>query len=146
MLNEHIMGHQLKRISNYKRGPRQVPGNDVNGYTSRTYVSPDGTFRIQIPRPDVEKDDDLIVVFDVASDAAIETEKVYREYGENFEGELVEKAKRGKKIIYKLHIEEQQYLAFLLFNVALPETNKIDLATIYRKYSISVIFYRVSQL
>lgn len=85
----------------------EVPGYEAAGYTSRTTVMPDGTFRFQIPRPDVDSED-VIVIIEATSDMAIETEELYGEHGENFKGDLVEKTKRGQKIVYELSLGDNK--------------------------------------
>lgn len=85
----------------------EVPGYDVAGYTSRANVMPDGSFRFQIPRPDVDSEE-VIVIIEATSDAAIETEELYGEHGEEFAGDLTEKTNRGQKIVYELLLGEDR--------------------------------------
>lgn len=85
----------------------EVPGYDVAGYTSRANVMPDGSFRFQIPRPDVDSEE-VIVIIEATSDAAIETEELYGEHGEKFAGDLTEKTNRGQKIVYELLLGEDR--------------------------------------
>lgn len=98
------MNSNLNELTRIK-AEAEVPGYETAGYTSRTKVRPDGSFRMHVPRPDVN-DEEVIVVFEATSDAAIETEELYGEHGEDFEGDLVEKTKRGQKIEYELNLEE----------------------------------------
>lgn len=93
--------HELTQI----KADIEVSGYDIAGYTSRTKVMPDGTFRFQIPRPDLNGEE-VIVIIEAESDAAIETEELYGEYGENFEGSLTEETDRGQKIVYKILLGE----------------------------------------
>lgn len=84
----------------------EVPGYDVAGYTSRANVLPDGSFRFQIPRPDVN-DKEIIVIIEATSSRAIETEELYGEKGEKFEGSLVDKTDKRQTIKYTFHIEDK---------------------------------------
>lgn len=81
------------------------PGYDMAGYTSRTNVKPDGSFRFQVQRPDVDNKDSVVVI-EAFSDFAIETEETYGENGEHFEGDLVKDTKKGQKIEFKLPLED----------------------------------------
>lgn len=85
----------------------EIPGYESAGMTSRANVRPDGSFRFQIPRPDVDSEE-VIVVIEATSDGAIATEELYGEHGENFAGELTAKTKRGQKIVYELLLGENR--------------------------------------
>lgn len=80
-----------------------MPGAQLNGYSSTTKVLPDGSFRFQIPRPEVEGND-VSIEIDALSDFAIDTMELYGDNGEKFEGDLVESTKKGKKIQYILPV------------------------------------------
>jgi len=83
----------------------EVPGYEVSGYRSNTKVLLDGSFRFQIPRPDVDSEEVTVVIHGM-SDKSIETEELYGENGERFAGDLVEETKKGKQIEYKISLEE----------------------------------------
>src|SRR5699024_8837462 len=70
--------NELTRI----KAEATIPGYETAGYTSSTYVHPDGTFRIQVPRPEIE-DEVVVVTFEGRSDSSIETEELYGENGED---------------------------------------------------------------
>lgn len=89
----------------YIKAEATVPGYETAGYRSRTKVLQDGSFRIQVPRPEIE-DELVVVMIEGHSDLALETEALYGEHGEHLEGDLTEKTKRGKKIVYELEISE----------------------------------------
>lgn len=102
------MTSNLNELS-FTRTTIEIPGYDIAGYSARAYVDRDGSFRFQIPRiedRDVEEKEDIIFVIDASSDSALETEELYGVHGENFEGDLVEKTKRGKKIQYKFNLHD----------------------------------------
>lgn len=82
----------------------QDPGYDIAGATSRTSVLPDGSFRFQIPRPDIDSDD-MYIVIEANGTFAIETEEVYGENGENFKGDLVEETNKGQQIRFEFPVE-----------------------------------------
>lgn len=82
----------------------EVPGYEISGYTSRGVVRPDGTIRLQMPRPDID-DAEIILIIESNSGRSIESEEHYGETGENFEGDLVEKDDKGQKIIFEYTIE-----------------------------------------
>lgn len=87
----------------------EVPGYEVAGYTARAYVFRDGSFQFQIPRiedHDIEENEEIIFVIEAVSNAALETEELYGEHGEHFEGDLVEKTKQGQKIQYQFKLQE----------------------------------------
>lgn len=81
-----------------------VPDTKVK---SNTTVRPDGSFRFRIPRPDAKDIDtkSVVITIEATSEGALETEEIYGQHGEKFKGELVEETTRGKKIVYKLHID-----------------------------------------
>lgn len=82
----------------------EVPGYEISGYTSRGVVRPDGTIRLQMPRPNIE-DSTVILIIESNSGRSIESEEHYGENGENFEGDFVEKNDKGQKIIYEFNVE-----------------------------------------
>jgi hypothetical protein len=96
------MESNLQQLTQIK-AQMEVPGYTFSGFRSSTKVLPDGSFRFQIPRPDVDNDE-VMVVIHAQSDHAIETEKQYGENGENFAGDLAVKTKKGKQIEYKLKL------------------------------------------
>ena len=87
------------------RAEATVPGYETAGYTSSAKVRPDGSIRIHVPRPEVE-DENVVVEFEARSDGAIETEELYGENGENFEGDLADKKKQRTIIEYELDLGE----------------------------------------
>jgi len=90
----------------YIKAEVKVPGYQLSDFRSTTKVLPDGSFRFQIPSPEVEGND-VSIEINALSDFAIDTEELYGENGENFEGDLVEATKKGQKIQYVLPIEEE---------------------------------------
>lgn len=94
------MNSNLNVLTGIKAEAR-VPGQDSQGSTSRTTVMSDGSFRLQVPRPEVDFED-VTVVIETISDRVPETEELYGERGENFEGDLVEEVDYGKEIVYEL--------------------------------------------
>jgi len=90
----------------YIKAEVKAPGYQLSDIRSTTKVLPDGSFRFQIPRPDVEGND-ISIEINALSDFAIDTEELYGADGENFEGDLVEPTKKGKKIQYILPIDEE---------------------------------------
>ena len=94
------MNSNLQELT-YIKASIEIPGYEVGGYRSNSKVLPDGSFRFQLPRPDVDSDE-VTVVIHTKSDMAIDTEELYGENGENFEGDLVEKTKKGQQIEYKM--------------------------------------------
>lgn len=80
------------------------PGYDMAGFTSATKVKSDGSFRFQIEKPDIDNKESTVII-EAFSDSAIEIEEVYGENGGNFEGDLVKDTRKGKKIEFKLPLE-----------------------------------------
>lgn len=85
------------------RAEATVPGYETAGYTGRAKVRPDGSFRLHVPRPEIE-DENVVVKFKALSDGAIETEELYGEKGENFTGDLAVKKQQNKIIEYELDL------------------------------------------
>lgn len=98
------MNSNLNELTKIK-AEATVPGYETAGYTSSAKVRPDGSIRIHVPRPEVE-DENVVVEFEARSDGAIETEELYGEYGENFEGDLADKKKQRTVIEYELDLGE----------------------------------------
>src|SRR5699024_357511 len=90
----------------YIKAEVKMPGYELSDFRSTTKVLPDGSFRFQIPRPEVEGKD-VSIEINALSDFAIDTEELYGANGENFEGELVETTKKGKIIQYVLPVVEE---------------------------------------
>src|SRR5699024_3403087 len=90
----------------YIKAEVKMPGYELSDFRSTTKVLPDGSFRFQIPRPEVEGKD-VSIEINALSDFAIDTEELYGANGENFEGDLVEPTKKGKKIQYVLPVVEE---------------------------------------
>lgn|SRR5699024_2713827 len=90
----------------YIKAEVKSSGHQLSAFRSTTKVLPDGSFRFQIPRPDIESDD-ISIEIQALSDFAIDTEELYGADGENFKGDLVEPTKKGKKIQYILPINEE---------------------------------------
>lgn len=80
-----------------------VPGYETAGYTSRAKVRPDGSIRLHVPRPEVEGEN-VVIKFKAQSDGAIETEELYGEHGENFDGDLAVKKKQNTIIEYEVDL------------------------------------------
>lgn len=87
----------------------EIPGYTLNDYLTSTYTNDDGTMRFHVPRIEeraVEEQKDVTFVVNAYADGSIETIDLYGENGENFEGELVEKTKTGKKIHYQFKLKD----------------------------------------
>ncbi len=82
----------------------EIPGYEVAGYRSSTTVMPDGSFRFQIPRPDVD-DADIHIVITSRISRSIEVEELYGEKGENLKGDLVDKTDKEQLIMYEFAVE-----------------------------------------
>lgn len=98
------MNSNLNELTKVK-AEATVPGYETAGYTSSAKVRPDGSIRIHVPRPEVE-DENVVVEFEARSDGAIETEELYGENGENFEGDLANQKKQRTVIEYELDLGE----------------------------------------
>lgn len=98
------MNSNLKELTHID-GRMKVPGYESTNFRGSTKVLPDGSFRLQVPRLDVESDD-ISIEITAVSDFSIATEELYGANGENFKGDLVESTERGQKIKYKLPIEQ----------------------------------------
>lgn len=85
------------------RAEATVPGYETAGYTSRGKVRPDGSIRLHVPRPEVEGEN-VVIKFKALSNGAIETEELYGEHGENFEGDLAVKKKQNRIIEYEVDL------------------------------------------
>lgn len=81
----------------------EVGDQIIGSYVSKATVMPDGSFRMMIPRPDIG-DSEVDIVIEASSGASIETEELYGEHGEKFEGDLVKETKKGKDIEYKFNV------------------------------------------
>lgn len=86
----------------------EVPGYEVAGVRAGTHVGPDGSFQFQIQRPptEIEEKQEILLNIEVKSDASIETEELYGEYGEHFAGKLAVETEQGKMIQYTFNIKE----------------------------------------
>src|SRR5690625_3733785 len=83
----------------------EVGDQIIGSYVSEATVMPDGSFRMMVPRPDIS-DSEVNIVIEASSGASIETEELYGEHGEKFEGDLVKETKKGKDIEYKFNVGE----------------------------------------
>lgn len=98
--------YNITAESNFVEGTKltgdiEVPGYETAGFKAYTLVQPDGSFNMQIEKPDVEEE----IIFQLEmlpkSLLLIETEELYGEDGEHLKGDLVEEHKDGQKI----HVE-----------------------------------------
>lgn len=82
----------------------EIPGYEVAGYRSSTTVMPDGSFRFQIPRPDVD-DADIQIIITSRISRSIEVEELYGEKGEHLTGDLVDQTDKEQLIKYEFTVE-----------------------------------------
>ena len=114
-LEEHEAYYDVHVRSNFAegtqiRGDIEVPGYDSAGFLESTLVQPDGSFNIQLQKPDVKEDDDVHIVLEMLPNSLLfaYTEELYGEKGEYIEGDLVEEHKEGQKIRFEYSVQKEE--------------------------------------
>lgn len=87
----------------------EIPDYTVAGYSAKGTTNDDGSIRLHVKRLEdktVEKNEDVTFVVTATADGSLETINLYGTDGENFDGDLAEKTRKGKKIEYRFTLDE----------------------------------------
>lgn len=89
----------------------EIPNHRTAGYKSYGWTRDDGSVRYHVKRledREIEKNEDVTFVVTAVADDSLHSIEYYGLYGENFEGDLVEKLKKGKRIVYHFKLADYQ--------------------------------------
>lgn len=87
----------------------EIPDHRVAGYKSYGRTRDDGSVRYHVKRVDdreIEDNADVTFVVTAVADESLHSIEYYGMDGENFSGDLTEKTKKGKKIVYQFKLAD----------------------------------------